>query len=267
MPKQQQKLYPKKGELYGYWKILETNLINPNTNSAYYKNKPVYCKCICTFCNETISLKNNADLSRAMKKTGKCFKCANKERLEKQRDIKIGDKFGKLTVIGDGGVDENHLRHYSICQCECGNIIRVKDNLLKTHNTQSCGCVGSRGEEEISKILKENNIIFDHDKILPHFLQETKRKCRFDFIIYNEDGSINRLVEFDGNQHKTGMWGGNWSNTETLEVIKERDELKNTFCLNNNYILVRIPYYKIEHITLEDIMGEKYIYKGDNENE
>lgn len=258
---------PKIGEKFGYWEVLETGLINPNTTNKKYKDRPVYSKCICTNCNQTILLKTNIALNLAKKNNSKCNKCTIKEFNEMQRDIKIGDKFGKLTVIGDGGVDENKKRHYSICKCECGNIIKVRDNNLKTHNSQSCGCTGSKGEDEISNILKENNIIFDHDKILPHFLQETKRRCRFDFIIYNENGTINRLVEFDGTQHTYGMWGGNWSNTETLEVIKERDELKNTFCLNNNYILVRIPYYKIEHITLEDIMGEKYIYKGDNKNE
>ena len=73
----------------------------------------------------------------------------------------------------------------------------------------------------IQQVLKNNNIVFKHDIVLEELVSQTGRRLRFDFIIYNEDDSINRFVEFDGNQHKTGMWGGNWSNTETYEVIHE----------------------------------------------
>jgi len=254
-------ILPEIGSKYGKWEILETGLINPNTKNKYYIGKPVFSKCKCTQCNKTILLKNNSELNRAAKGNSACKHCASMERIKAQRDIKIGNKFGKLTVIGDGGVKNE--RHYSICECECGKITIVKDNSLKTGQVRSCGCLGSIGENEISKILKENNIIFDHDKIFPELLQKTGRRLRFDFIIYNKDGSLNRFVEFDGNQHKTGMWGGTWSNLEPLEVIKERDNIKNNFCLINNYTLVRIPYSKRDRITLNDILGDNFIYKGE----
>ena len=255
-------ILPEVGSHYGKWEVLETGLINPNTKNKYYIGKAVFSKCKCTQCNETIMLKNNSELNRAAKLNSACEKCAHANRITAMRTIKNGDKFGKLTVIGDGGVKNE--RHYSICQCECGKITLVRDNNLKTGQVRSCGCLGSIGENEISKILQENNIIFDHDKIFPELLQKTGRKLRFDFIIYNEDGSINRFVEFDGNQHKTGMWGGNWSNLETLEIIQERDNIKNNFCINNNYTLIRIPYSKIDKITLEDILGNNFVYKGDD---
>jgi len=248
---------PKINSVFGYWKILETGLINPNTNNKYYIGKPVYSKCICTKCNKTIALKNNGDLNRAKKNNSSCSECSQKERLSKLRTIKIGDVFNNLTVIGDGGVQNE--KHYSICQCKCGKIVTVRDNNLKTGQVQSCGCIGSLGENKISKILGKNNIIFDHDKIFPELLQETKRKLRFDFIIYNEDGTINRFIEFDGNQHQTGFFGGSWHNIETLEIIQERDLIKNNFCKKNNYTLVRIPYSKLNSLTLEDLMGNKYI--------
>lgn len=52
--------------------------------------------------------------------------------------------------------------------------------------------------------------------------------------------------------------GGSWSNIETYDTIHERDLVKNQFCLSNNYILIRIPYDKINTLTLEDLMGDKY---------
>lgn len=257
-------ILPEIGSHFGQWEVLETGLINPNTNNQYYKGKPVFSKCKCTQCNEIIMLKNNSDLNRAKKNNSACEKCAHNNRIAKQRTIKIGDVFNKLTVIGDAGV--KNQKHYSLCKCECGKIIEVRDNNLKTKQVQSCGCMGSIGENKITNILQKNNIIFDHDKIFPELLHQTGRRLRFDFIIYNEDGTINRFVEFDGNQHITGMWGGDWSNTETLEVIQERDNIKNQFCINNNYILVRIPYNKKDNLTLEDILGDTFIYKEENNN-
>lgn len=93
------------------------------------------------------------------------------------------------------------MRHYSICQCACGNpnTVRVTDNKLKTGNTSSCGhCNFSKGEYVIKVLLEKNNIIYDYDTIFPELLKETGRRLRFDFIIYNSNGSINRFVEFDG---------------------------------------------------------------------
>lgn len=250
---------PNIGDKFGYQEVLETGLINPNTIQEYYKNRPVYSKCICTNCNQTILLKNNSELNRASKSNGMCNSC----RINLNNTInrpKIGDIFYKLTVIADGGVIDK--KHYSICKCECGNITNVRDNNLKTGQVRSCGCLGSIGEDKISQILKENNIIFEHDKIFPELLKETDRKLRFDFIIYNSDGSLNRFIEFDGNQHKTGMQGGSQDNLESFKDIQERDNIKNNFCLKHNYILIRIPYQQLEKLTLEDIMGDKFIYES-----
>lgn len=73
---------------------------------------------------------------------------------------------------------------------------------------------------------------------------------------------MERLIEFDGRQHFTGPDTTHWGRTtDTLESIKERDEIKNCFCLNHNYPLVRIPYFKLETITIEDLLGDKYLIK------
>lgn len=54
------------------------------------------------------------------------------------------------------------------------------------------------------------------------------------------------------------MWGGSWSNLETYDIIHERDQIKNNFCLKHNYTLIRIPYNKLSTLTLNDIMGDEY---------
>ena len=68
------------------------------------------------------------------------------------------------------------------------------------------------------------------------FVQEENRKLRFDFVIYDQDGSINRIIEFDGRQHKYGPDTNYWGHsTDNLADIQERDALKNNFCLRHNY--------------------------------
>ena len=112
-------------------------------------------------------------------------------------------------------------------------------------------------------MLKENNIIFEHDKTFAELKNYYSEKTlRFDFILYNPDGSINRFIEFDGRQHFYGPDTNFWSRTvDTLESIQKRDEVKNKFCLENNYKLVRIPFYHLPYLKIEDLMGDTYLIK------
>ena len=180
--------------------------------------------------------------------------------------IPIGARFGKLVVIEDLGMRkhvEGHNRRWYKCICDCGNYKEVMGNQLKQGQTSSCGkCkFNSKGEFLIKNLLEENNYIFNYDFMMPELFKETGRRLRFDFIVYNDNNSINRIIEFDGRQHvrgpDTSFWG---RTTDTLETIKERDELKNDFCQRHKYPLVRIPYHKINSLTIEDLMGDKYIF-------
>lgn len=60
---------------------------------------------------------------------------------KKERDCEsvIGEKFGRLKVLEFAGKDEHRQSLYK-CQCDCGNILIVNGNKLKTHHTNSCGC-------------------------------------------------------------------------------------------------------------------------------
>lgn len=246
-------------EKYGVWKILEANVINPNTTDKLYINKTVFSKCICTNCNETIRYIRNNELKKYSNK--KCHKCSVHDRVSKNWP-KIGETFGYLTVVGDAGIQEQSscARHYSLCQCKCGSIVEVQDNRLKTGNTQSCGkCITSKGEELIIRLLSENNIQFEHDKSFLPFVKDVGHHYRFDFIIYNDKHEVERFIEFDGRQHfygpDTNFWG---RSTDTLISIQEKDEIKNQWCRKNGYILVRIPYTALTSLTFQDLFSKKY---------
>lgn len=51
----------------------------------------------------------------------------------------VGEKFGRLTVIGFEGVKDRKSRWK--CVCECGLTVVVSGNNLRSGNTKSCGCM------------------------------------------------------------------------------------------------------------------------------
>lgn len=116
----------------------------------------------------------------------------------------------------------------------------------------------------IEKLLKENGFNYKHNSTFKELTEATNRRLRFDFIVYNEDKSVKCFIEFDGRQHTYGPDTQYWSRTtDTLNDIKERDLLKNNFCKDKGYILIRIPYYKL-NLTIEELFSDKFIYKGDD---
>ena len=251
------KIITKKDEMYGVWKILEPNVINPNTKEKQYIGRDVFSYCLCTNCNQTKKYIKNNELKEYSTKL--CKSCTRKK-ITSSSIPQIGEKFNLLTVIADGGYENS--RHWSICECECGNIIRVRDNSLKTGNTISCGCLSSKGENKIKTLLEKNNYIFNQNIMLPQFFKDTNRKLRFDFVVYNNRGEIDSLIEFDGRQHiygpDTTYWG---HSSDTLQSIQERDKIKNIWCIQNNYKLYRIPYYYLDKLTIELLFDEKFLVK------
>lgn len=230
-----------------------------------------YWNCLCD-CGKEIVIEGSRLRSGNTKSCG----CGKYDGLKKynlnqssQNKIQPGTRFGKLTVIKDIGYRkqvEGHSRLWYLCKCDCGNEKEVMGNCLKQNQISSCGkCqINSLGEYQIQQILDNFNINYLHDTIFPDLVKQTNRKLRFDFIIYDEDFlKPIRFIEFDGRQHLHGPDNEYWSHGDTIEIIKERDNIKNNFCLNNGYPLIRIPYFKLNNISLEDIMGDKYLVKGD----
>lgn len=58
--------------------------------------------------------------------------------MRKQYNI-IGNRYGRLVVIGEGGY-QGRKRIWK-CQCDCGKVTFARTDELKSGNTQSCGCL------------------------------------------------------------------------------------------------------------------------------
>lgn len=110
----------------------------------------------------------------------------------------------------------------------------------------------SKGEERIRVFLINNGLQFDS--------QYMDVRCKniyplkFDFAIYDNNGDIHCLVEYDGKQHfkPIDFFGGELAFSE----LQENDQIKDSFCKDNDIRLIRIPYFehsKIESILLKEL--------------
>ena len=230
--------------------VIDWLTIEGPTNKRSNGNVIWKCKCQCGNDCE----RSTANLSR--KNEFHSCGCYNILKLKERLPNLIGQKFGLLTVLELADeLDSSGMRLW-ICRCECGAIVKIRTSSLTTGNTTSCGCINySIGEKYIEEILKSNSILFKSQ-----YSDPSLNKKRFDFAIKDEKNNIIRLIEFDGKQHYSDI-SGIWNSQETLEDIQSRDFQKNKWAQEHNIPLVRIPYWERDNITLEMIMGDKYLIK------
>ena len=233
--------------------------VDPHYTKGGNKQIQYMCKCVC---GKTFVAKGNNLRTGNTKSCGCLHKQLLAERnINQGKEIQIGDRFGKLTVIKDLGMRKQKSRdrnwRWSLCQCDCGsNPIEAPNELLKSGHKKSCGCLGSVGEMEIEKILRENGFSYKKEFIFKDLKSGSGYNYRFDFAVFKGE-NILFLIEFDGRQHITGPEAF-WKNTRTLQEIQKADLEKNEYCKINNILLKRIPYYDIKDITIENILSNKW---------
>ena len=135
------KLIDLTGQRFGRLKVQD--VIRKNVNG---KTRTLW-RCICICGNEIFS-ESNALL------TGKTVSCGcyKNEMTARRNFIDLtGNKYGKLTVIERNGYTPNGKTIKWKCQCDCGKIVDVAMNGLKSGTTQSCGCIRNAKIEWIEK--------------------------------------------------------------------------------------------------------------------
>ena len=126
------------------------------------------------------------------------------------------------------------------CLCpECGREFIAKPSSVLSLETTSCGCKKrSTGETHIDACLRMLGVRYS--------TQVSFNDCRdrlplpFDFAIYNRDGSLNALIEYDGEQHvrSVAKFGGD----EGLTIRQAHDAIKTEYCNLKNIPLLRFSY-------------------------
>ena len=101
------------------------------------RRSPIWlCRCDC---GGTKEVKAQDLLQERVKSCGCLVKETSKQNGSKCVKIKVGMKFGKLTVVKQEESDKCGTRW--LCQCECGNTKVVRSSNLLRGYTKSCGCM------------------------------------------------------------------------------------------------------------------------------
>jgi hypothetical protein len=206
----------------------------------------VIWKCKCD-CGNIISVKSkNLNSNHYIQSCGCLKKDILKENIKNRIDNLEGKTFGYIKVIKM--LDErknNHIAYQCLCTA-CGNAFITDSTSLRVNNIQSCGCIKSKGELIISKILNELNISYEREKTFKTCIfPDTKYLAKFDFYLPD----YNLLIEYDGVGHFKPT--ANWD----FEQTKRNDKFKNQWCKENNIPLIRIPYTDFNKISTDYLLN------------
>ena len=118
----------------------------------------------------------------------------------------------------------------------------------------------SRGEIKIEEILQKSGLRFEEEYSFPGLLSVTGHPLRFDFAIFDDDGELAFLIEYQGIQHyvaksKFGGYSG-------LRKQQNNDLKKREYCRKNGIILIAIPYTDEGRISYDYIMNAYYALGG-----
>lgn len=110
----------------------------------------------------------------------------------------------------------------------------------------------SRGEICIYEILKDSGLHFEEEFSFPNLMSSNGKPLRFDFAVFDDDGKIDFLIEYQGRQHyeASSKFGGK----KGLYRQQFNDNKKRRFCALQGYKLIEIPYFEENLISYDYIM-------------
>ena len=213
------------GRRYGYLTVMEM--------LYHYKNGKTFCKCLCDCGNTHIT--SSAGLSQ-----GKISSCGCKRYQmvgEKLTKDLTGFKIGKITVIHMTDRRAKNGAVYWEYVCECGNHGFGTFGDIKSGKHLSCGCytkIKSQYETFVSDLLSGLKINYKTQYKFPKC--KNVRSLPFDF--YLPDHNI--CIECQGQQHyyAVDFFGGE----DNFIKLQKRDKIKSDYCLQNNIMLICLPY-------------------------
>lgn len=236
------------GQTFGKLTVLERDLTKPIGHGC-----DSYWICQCECGNTTVVRRQ--ELTGGKTKSCGCFR--SQQCIEKNTLDLTNKRYGHLVAVENTYELTSHHSYLWKCICDCGNICYIPAEVLTQEKTTSCGCkrVKSRGEEKIYQLLTEANIAFNREQTFSDCRNpKTNKLFRYDFALLDENNQVSRLIEFDGEQHfRDAGWKFD------LEAIQANDQFKNNYAKEHDIPLIRIPYYDLKQLTLEDLLGNKYL--------
>ena len=200
-----------------------------------YKIKVMHNTSICNHIYDVFP--NN--LIRKLSSCPKCFrdKLSNLYRL----DVDIIRDFCKN--INYKLISTKYRNAHIKLDFECDNNHTFNMNFNNLSNGQRCPyCTETYGERYVHEFLDKLDYSFVYQYSFNDCIYKI-RPMRFDFAVFNLDGSLKYLIEYDGEMHFFPIFG----QKDLIETI-ERDKIKNEYCKSHNIDLIRISYLDKKNI-------------------
>lgn len=150
-----------------------------------------------------------------------------------------GNKYGRLTVLGDVGKRTGRGKILWQCLCECGRVTFVRADHLKNGSITSCGCLNEEKKHERFKDL--TNTETDNFKIIDRAY--SKNQCVYWNCICKHCGNY---IELQSNQIERYSSCGckqNRSTKERMAEISDPESLKTNRPTAKSTTGVRGVYY------------------------
>lgn len=224
----------------------EMQIVNSNIEIiGEYTGSHNYIECRCKLHN----IKWKSYACNLLNKSATCPKCS-KEHLIKSQNLGIDEFMNRLNknyphiqIRGDYINKNTLLKFY--CNLHDCEFKTTPANFLYKHGRGCPYCNISSGEYLMDKTLLK----LGFDIKTQYILKNCKYKNPLRFDAFDIENNI--AFEFQGRQHYEPVnFGGVDDNIALIEYKKNkiRDEIKRTYCKNNNIFLLTIPYWEQDNM-------------------
>lgn len=229
------------GQVFGRLVVLYPTAKRSGSNVIWH------CKCDCG--NECDVRVNS--LRKGLTQSCGCLRSERVSEASK-KDIS-NQRFGRLVALYPTDKRSgNHVVWH--CRCSCGNECDVSLTDLMSGDTQSCGCIKSKGEMMINKILQSKDIKYEYQYRRDDCrYSKTNAMCRFDFCLLDDKNQPLAFIEYNGIQHYE--YSSGWNTKEQFEETVRRDNEKYAICKKLNIPLYIIRYDEDIEEALENILS------------
>lgn len=116
----------------------------------------------------------------------------------------------------------------------------------------------SRAEIKICQILQQAGLDFQEEYSFPDLIGRGGHALRFDFAVFDDDGNLWFLIQYQGIQHykAKSIFGG----MSGLNQQQYYDMQKRQYCKKHGIKLVIIPYWDEHQINYDYIMNLADVY-------
>jgi hypothetical protein len=170
--------------------------------------------------------------------SNRCPKCAgvmkkNTEQFKAEVFQQVGDEY---TVMGEY---QNSYTKIRIKHNDCGHVWSVAPYSFLSNGVRCPKCKSSKMEKYVNEWLTKQGCVFMPQWKMPG------SQLSFDFAVLDSQGSVQWLIECQGQHHYEPVRFGGRSQAEAekaFEIQKEHDFQKREYCYKNGISLTEIPY-------------------------